>query len=437
MQEPEKAVLLAEAQQSRRIAIRALAAAAGSALVFGATQTGLLPADATFAMEDDDDNSGHGSSHSGHGHGGDDDEGVAASQAQIPPGSVEIRIVGDDAGDFVPGELTVDLGQSVTFVNTHSDEHTATGSGFDTGIIPEGGIATVVLNEPGIFPYACQIHPEMTGRIAVRDENGVVPQPQTVSASPTAGATQVQIANLAFAPPSLTVATGETVTWTNDDSLPHTVTALDGLFDSGILDPGGTFSWTFADPGSIAYQCQLHPNMQGTVVVAGAPVANSGANAAPDGATPAPATTTDQTASVVTTSVEPSVWIADFAPDDPNTLSAQRALLSLYGDGWLRADFAAVGASASEDRRLTAGQGTWQQNGDRLELALVALIVDGTSQFAGMVTIQASGLGDAELGVSDGTWTYTLSDSSDAVMGEGQGFWLGAPAPLDLAAPAG
>jgi len=437
MQESETSVLLAEAQQSRRIAIRALAAVAGSALVFGATKTGLLPADSTLALDDDDENSGRGSNNSGHGHGGDDDEGVAVSQAQIPPGSVEIRIVGDDAGDFVPGELTVDLGQSVTFVNTHSDEHTATGSGFDTGIIPEGSIATVVMNKPGIFPYACQIHPQMTGRIAVRDENGVVPQPQTASASPTADAMQVQIANLAFAPPSITVATGNTVTWTNDDNLPHTVTALDGLFDSGILDPGGAFSWTFTDPGSIDYHCQLHPNMQGTVVVAGAPVAAGTSNATTDAPAPAPATPAAQSASGVNAGVEPSVWIADFAPDDPATLTPQRALLSLHDDGLLRADFAAVGASASADSRLTAGQGTWQQDGDRVEIALVALIIDRAGQYGGMLTIRASGPGDAERGTSEGTWTYTLTDPSGSVVGEGQGFWQGTPAPLDLPSTTG
>src|SRR4051794_19789872 len=102
MQPPEKSVLLSEAQQSRRLALRALAAATGGALFLGATQSGLLRSDATLALDDDDENSGRGSTNSGHGHGGDDDEGVAVSQAQIPPGSVEIRIVGDDAGAFVP-----------------------------------------------------------------------------------------------------------------------------------------------------------------------------------------------------------------------------------------------------------------------------------------------------------------------------------------------
>src|SRR4051812_44998004 len=193
MQQPEKSVLLAEARQSRRVALRAFAAATGSALFFGATQPGLLRSDSTLAMEDDDDHSGHGSNNSGSGHGSDDGEDrAAAPQVQAPPGSIEIRIISDDADGFSPNDLTVDLGQTVTFVNTHHDEHTATGPGFDTGIIPEGGIATVEMNEPGVFPYACQIHPVMTGKISVRGENGVVPQAQTVSASPTADASQVQ-----------------------------------------------------------------------------------------------------------------------------------------------------------------------------------------------------------------------------------------------------
>ena len=187
------------------------------------------------------------------------------------PGAIEIRIVSDDAGGFVPGDLTVDLGQTVAFINTHSDEHTATGSGFDTGIIPEGGIATVVLEEPGTFRYACQIHPEMTGQIAVRDANGEVPPPATPAASPVAGAATVRIANLAFDPATITVPAGSTVTWSNEDVTPHTATAIDGLFDSGIFDPGASFSFTFTEPGTFAYQCLLHPNMQGSVVVGGAP----------------------------------------------------------------------------------------------------------------------------------------------------------------------
>jgi plastocyanin len=156
---------------SRRRAAQVIAAAAGSLLLLEAATHQVRPL--AFAQDgDDDDSSGRGR---GRGRGGDDQDNSGPGNAddrsagdeegeqitgQVPEGAVEIRIVGDDAGDFVPGELTVDVGQTVSFVNAHSDEHTATGSGFDTGIIPdEGGTATVVLDTPGIFPYACQIHP--------------------------------------------------------------------------------------------------------------------------------------------------------------------------------------------------------------------------------------------------------------------------------------
>lgn len=264
---------------SRRHALQLTVISVGSLLVFAAVRK--VPPTSVLALDDDehgeDDNSGRGRGR-GRGRGGDDhddgidgEESLAAIAAQVPAGAIEIRIVGDDAGDFVPGEVTVDLGQTLAFVNAHSDEHTATGSGFDTGIIPEGSVATVVMGEAGTFVYACQIHPEMTGRVLVRNEAGVVPSPATPapSASPVADSVQVLIANLAFDPATLSIASGETVTWTNDDSVPHTVTALDGAFDSGIFDPGASFSWTFAESGMFAYQCQLHPTMEGTVEVSG------------------------------------------------------------------------------------------------------------------------------------------------------------------------
>ena len=282
-----------DAHRSRRAALQAGVAAAGGLLVAAATRPALLPR--VFAQDtgDDDyqhlddqddhgDDSGHGRGR-GRGRGGNDDDQRqedergqdAALTGKIPPGAIEVRIVSDDAGGFVPGEVTVDLGQTVAFINAHSDEHTATGSGFDTGIIPEGGVATVVLDEAGTFRYACQIHPEMTGQIAVRDANGVVPPPATPVASPVAGAATVRIATLAYDPPAITIPAGSSVTWRNDDVTPHTVTALAGPFDSGIFDPGATFSWTFPQPGTFAYQCLLHPSMQGSVVVEAAPAGSS------------------------------------------------------------------------------------------------------------------------------------------------------------------
>ena len=59
------------------------------------------------------------------------------------------------------------------------------------------------------------------------------------------------------------------MTWTNDGGVIHTTTSTDGLWDSGILDPGGTFSFTFDEAGTFEYLCSLHPSMVGTIVVTG------------------------------------------------------------------------------------------------------------------------------------------------------------------------
>lgn len=84
----------------------------------------------------------------------------------------------------------------------------------------------------------------------------------------------------AYAPNPINANVGDTVTWTNKDSTPHTVTSgsggtPDGKFDSSpgfktLMVPQGTFSHTFEEAGEFPYYCGLHPNMVGTVIVAGA-----------------------------------------------------------------------------------------------------------------------------------------------------------------------
>ena len=77
----------------------------------------------------------------------------------------------------------------------------------------------------------------------------------------------VSVVDFAFEPGTVSVPVGATITWTNTGSRPHTVTADDGSFDSGRLDPGEQFSQTFDQPGTFTYHCGFHPEMQGTVVV--------------------------------------------------------------------------------------------------------------------------------------------------------------------------
>ncbi len=77
----------------------------------------------------------------------------------------------------------------------------------------------------------------------------------------------VIIQNAMFQPDSLTVPAGTTVTWVNRDIVRHTVTSTEGLFDSGRLEFGGSFTYTFEEPGTFDYYCTIHPTMQGTVIV--------------------------------------------------------------------------------------------------------------------------------------------------------------------------
>ncbi|MFV8170193.1 cupredoxin domain-containing protein [Mycolicibacterium peregrinum] len=88
----------------------------------------------------------------------------------------------------------------------------------------------------------------------------------STSSAPVSG-TAVSIDNFAFAPATLTVHRGDTVTWTNHDEEPHTVAAGDGSFRSPGMDSNATFSFTFTNPGSYDYICSIHPSMHGTVVV--------------------------------------------------------------------------------------------------------------------------------------------------------------------------
>jgi plastocyanin len=85
--------------------------------------------------------------------------------------------------------------------------------------------------------------------------------------SATPGANEVFIQGMAFTPGSITVAANTTITWTNKDGVSHTVTSNTGLFDSGTINPNGTWSHLFATSGTFPYHCTIHPNMTATVII--------------------------------------------------------------------------------------------------------------------------------------------------------------------------
>ena len=89
----------------------------------------------------------------------------------------------------------------------------------------------------------------------------------TLGATPMT--TPVLITGDSFSPQEITVVIGvnNTVLWTNGDTDVHTATDSNGRFDSGMLNPGQTFQYTFNEPGTYDYDCSIHPWMVGVVIV--------------------------------------------------------------------------------------------------------------------------------------------------------------------------
>ncbi len=102
-----------------------------------------------------------------------------------------------------------------------------------------------------------------------------------VSPTPSGGPPRVLIKNFAFHPAELEVTVGATVEWINqEEAVPHTVTSGSpgyptGVFDSGRLSPGDSFRFTFKQPGTYEYFCNIHPRMRGRIIVKPAPAAGS------------------------------------------------------------------------------------------------------------------------------------------------------------------
>jgi plastocyanin len=97
------------------------------------------------------------------------------------------------------------------------------------------------------------------------------PAPSSAPAQPASpGGNTITMKNFAFDPSILTVKTGTTVTWVNNDGAPHTVvtdTGSPASFSSGSLATGAAYPFAFTRPGTYTYHCSIHPSMKGTVIV--------------------------------------------------------------------------------------------------------------------------------------------------------------------------
>lgn len=193
---------------------------------------------------------------------------------------------------FQPPSLTIATGGTINWSNDDGEAHTVTSTdqAFDSGILSAGAGFEQTFTESGSFPYFCLIHPEMRGTITVSDPVPVpasdVPiveapaseapvaeepdvlaaSPDVVSASPDVAST-ISVVDRSFQPSAVEVVAGDTVSWSNDDSEGHTVTAVDGSFNSGVLTVGDEFYASFGTAGTFDYFCAIHPEMTGAVTV--------------------------------------------------------------------------------------------------------------------------------------------------------------------------
>lgn len=77
----------------------------------------------------------------------------------------------------------------------------------------------------------------------------------------------VSLENLSFQPGVLSISVGDEVTWTNNDSVTHTIVADDSSFQSEQLNSGSSFKNIFSKPGTYQYYCSIHPSMTGKIIV--------------------------------------------------------------------------------------------------------------------------------------------------------------------------
>ncbi|MDD1684973.1 MAG: cupredoxin domain-containing protein [Methanoregula sp.] len=128
----------------------------------------------------------------------------------------------------------------------------------------------MVIHAPPRFSIVCAVVLVLACLAAGCSSSQTPAQPSPAIPVPAGPADTITISNFAFSPATLTVKAGTTVTWTNEDSAPHTVVSDANApvpFTSPSLATGSSFPFTFTQAGTYSYHCSIHPSMKGTVVV--------------------------------------------------------------------------------------------------------------------------------------------------------------------------
>lgn len=203
---------------------------------------------------------------------------AAAPAPATAPGAQQ-HTVTISGNAYLPDPLVARVGDSVTWVNKDPIPHTVTGGPWNAMIQP-GGQFSAVLREPGTVNYECTLHPGMSGSVQIKPAApGTKVPPATPAApgkhgavpAPVADASAVKhlvtIKDFTYSPQTLEARVGDTVTFVNKDSAPHTATAKGKSFDSGMLGQGDEFTLKLTEAGTLEYLCTYHPTMVGKIVI--------------------------------------------------------------------------------------------------------------------------------------------------------------------------
>ena len=138
--------------------------------------------------------------------------------------------------------------------------------------ISAGRLITVVLVLPTFGFAACAAPPDTRASMEMKHDGMTHPAPgdpvQGVPTEPQGTTYRIRITNFVFDNGAIIVPVGSTVTWVNEDDIPHNVVAKDlRTFHSHALDTDDAFSFTFTKAGEFGYFCGLHPKMTGKIIV--------------------------------------------------------------------------------------------------------------------------------------------------------------------------
>ena len=151
------------------------------------------------------------------------------------------------------------LALSLGLVACGGSSDSSTGSSAATEAVTEAPEEAEAGGEEAAEEEAAEAEEGGTGDAEAESETAPSGQPRK--------AEKVEIAEFTYSPDPVVVQVGGKVTWKNDDNPPHTATADDGSFETGIIETGKTASVTFKEAGTFTYYCKVHPFMHGTVEV--------------------------------------------------------------------------------------------------------------------------------------------------------------------------